>query len=84
MTDGLKKYFEVGTDEELSEHLLIDLKTGLLPPPETNPVFGKDGVTFTYQQYEIAAYAYGMPSVTVPYAAIRPYLSATAASLLND
>lgn len=35
---------------------------------------GKDGVTWYFQPYEIAPYAYGVISVTVPWNELKPYL----------
>lgn len=34
-----------------------------------------DGLIFTYSPYEIGPYAIGMPSVTIPYAELAPYLT---------
>lgn len=36
-----------------------------------NVAFQADGLLFTYGQYEIAAYAMGMPGIKVPYTAIK-------------
>jgi hypothetical protein len=36
---------------------------------------------FTYQQYEIASYAEGMPSFVVPYPDIEPFLTPEAKAL---
>lgn len=41
--------------------------------PSVAPVMEKDGVSFTYQQYEIAAYVVGMPSCVIPYSTLMPY-----------
>jgi len=81
--EGLKKYFNVETDEQLAENLLVDIKNQPLPRPKSAPEFGPDGVTFTYQQYEIAAYAAGIPTATVPYEKIKPFMLASAAKLLE-
>ena len=43
------------------------------------------GVKFVYQPYEISYYAAGKPEFTIPYAAIRPYLTPQAVKLfLNN
>ena len=78
---GLKKYFEVNTDEELEKSLSLE-NTYLLPLPATPPVFTKEGVLFTYQQYEIAAYAAGLPSFIVPYDEAKSLMNTTGKNLL--
>lgn len=78
---GLKKYFEVNTDEELENSLSLE-NTYLLPLPATPPVFTKEGVMFTYQQYEIAAYAAGLPSFIVPYNEAKSLMNTTGKNLL--
>lgn len=78
---GLKKYFEVNTDEELENSLSLE-NTYLLPLPATPPVFTKEGVMFTYQQYEIAAYAAGLPSFIVPYDEAKSLMNTTGNNLL--
>ena len=78
---GLKKYFEVNTDEELENSLSLE-NTYLLPLPATSPVFTKEGVLFTYQQYEIAAYAAGLPSFIVPYDEAKSLMNTTGKNLL--
>ncbi|MCF0198030.1 MAG: DUF4163 domain-containing protein [Bacteroidaceae bacterium] len=70
---GLKGYFEATTDEELYENLLllsddenIDLFSDeFFPLPITPPFLTDRGVEVLYQQYEITAYAYGMPTCVV-------------------
>lgn len=66
------QYFKAESPEgsTLRDALLIDPDT--LPLPATPPAFLADGVAFTYQQYEIACYAAGMPSCIIPYSTIRP------------
>ena len=78
---GLKKYFEVHTDEEMEKFLSLE-NTYLLPLPATPPVFTKEGVLFTYQQYEIAAYAAGLPSFIVPYDEAKSLMNTTGKNLL--
>ena len=78
---GLKKYFEVNTDEELENSLSLE-NTYLLRLPATPPVFTKEGVLFTYQQYEIAAYAAGLPSFIVPYNEAKSLMNTTGNNLL--
>ena len=82
---GLTKYFsdedmEI-TQEELDNYLFLE--TGVVPFPAWTPYPSEEGLVFTYQQYEIAAYAAGMPEFTVPYADILPYLTPEAKTLLD-
>ena len=83
---GLTQYFAADgeteiTQEELDNYLFLE--TGVVPFPAWTPYPSEDGLVFTYQQYEIAAYAAGMPEFTVPYADILPYLTPEAKALLD-
>lgn len=81
----LKKYFEVKTDQELLEILLLNKENPTIkdiPLPQMVPFFDKDGITFIYQQYEIAPYAAGMPQVTIPFSKIKPLLNEAAQELV--
>ena len=84
LTAGLVEYF---TDEEgsinadnLRDYLFLDDET--IPFPVWTPHPTEEGLCFVYQQYEIAAYAMGMPSFIIPYDAVKPYLTPEAADLL--
>jgi hypothetical protein len=79
--DGLKQYFKVKTDEELKANFLNPDNIYMIPLPQALPYFTKEGVKFVYAQYEIASYAAGMPSFTVPYDKIKPLLTAPAVDL---
>ena len=81
---GLKQYFNVKTDEELKDCLLTVEYLELLPMPQCPPLFTKEGVMFVYQQYEIAAYAAGMPSFTVHYDIIKKHMMQTALNLIEQ
>ena len=76
---GLMSYFNENngekplSEEEVREFLQID--GNIIPLPVRNPYLSKDGVVLTYQQYEIAAYAAGMPSFTITYKDILPFLT---------
>lgn len=82
LKSGLKEYFAEVTgngkkrlsDSELAE-MLMGEKVSNLPLPGNPPHFTKDGLEFIYQQYEIAAYCYGMPTFTIPYESIMPFLT---------
>ncbi len=80
--EGLKQYFKVKTDEELKTNFLNPDNIYIIPLPQALPYFTKEGVKFVYAQYEIASYATGMPSFTVPYDKIKSILTVPAASLL--
>lgn len=81
---GLIEYFKVKPGEELKDYLLLSDESAFLPLPQTPPVLLKDGVGFVYQQYEIAAYAMGMPRFVIPYSEIKPLLTTTALSLIEE
>lgn len=66
---GLYISFEVSTDDELAECLMLDedkYSVTNLPLPQCAPWIDEDGLHFIYQQYEIAAYAAGMPGACIP------------------
>lgn len=73
--DGLwNQYFKENADEgsTLGDMLIINPDT--LALPAFPPMFDDKGLVFTYQQYEIASYADGMPSCTLPYFVLRPFM----------
>ena len=50
--------------------------SGIIPlPKQYEPYPSADGIVFTYAQYEIACYAAGMPTFTIPYSDVQPFLS---------
>ena len=61
------------TQQDLFDRLLIE--GDRIPLPALQPYPTRDGLVFTYQQYEIASYADGMPNFTIPYQDIAPYLT---------
>lgn len=72
-----EQYFKPSADREgapttLKGSLLIEPDDMQLPI--CGPQFGADGITFVYGQYEIAPYAAGMPSCTLPYSSLRNLL----------
>ena len=82
---GLAQYFadddmEVSPDE--LDNILF-LESGIIPLPAWTPYPGEDGLVFTYQQYEIAAYAAGMPNFTIPYTDLLPYLTPEAKAVMG-
>ena len=82
MTDSLKAYFGVDTDEELRNQLLKDNEYPLVPLPRCGPLFTTIGVLFQYQSFEITCYANGMPYFILPYEQLKPYMTETARRLV--
>lgn len=52
--------------------------------PGVAPALMEDGVIFCYGAYEIGAYALGLPSVTLPYDKVKPYLTPEVQKLLDE
>ncbi len=65
----LMMHLNDGRDEESRISLLVDEIE-----PNGNFSIGPDGVTFTYNQYEIAAYVFGVIDILIPAKEIKPYL----------
>jgi hypothetical protein len=82
---GLTEYFSDNdgtvTEDNVREFLFLDSDT--IPFPVWIPAPTADGLCLTYQQYEIAAYAMGMPSFILPYEDVKPYLTPEAIDLLK-
>jgi hypothetical protein len=87
LVKGLISYFseygEQMTEESLMEHLMLWEEITQIPLPGWDPYPSADGLVFTYQQYEIASYADGMPNFTVPYKDAAPYMTPQAKNVLN-
>lgn len=84
---GLKQYVEstgqkVNDDKQLAEVLFINNDVNYLPLPETPPYLTEKGMAFIYQPYEIAPYAVGSISFTIPYENLKPFLTETVNKLL--
>lgn len=69
------------SDEELNDYLFID--DGIIPIPQCQPWPTGEGLAFEYQQYEIAAYALGMPYFVIPFDEIKPFLTKEAVKALG-
>lgn len=89
--EGLRKYFSTEGQEPISDDDLLQELVSYsgsideLPLPDSEPYLTEKGVKFVYQPYEISYYAAGKPEFTIPYAAIRPYLTSEAVKLfLNN
>ena len=82
---GITAYFSDDgmeiSPEELDNYLFLE--TGIVPFPAWAPYPDEDGLVFTYQQYEIASYAAGMPNFTIPFDDLLPYLTPEAKALLD-
>ena len=75
---GLKKYFELSSDEELMGRLMLNKDAGSeIPFPQNDPWITAAGVVFCYSEYEIACYADGMPTFTIPESVIKKKSAAT-------
>lgn len=80
-----KKYFKESSDEDFYGRLLVDDNARyIFPLPATPPIFVRNGVKFTYQQYEIAPYAEGMPSCTIPYERLTDLFTASVKPLVES
>lgn len=79
--DVFAEGFEKQVSKLLAEHLndgrdaesAISLLTDDIEP-NGNFIISQEGVTFTYNQYEIAAYAFGVIDILIPADEIKPYL----------
>jgi len=85
--EGVRSYFKefdepVATDEQLKDMLISVDDINRIPLPSAPPTFSKNGLSFIYQQYEIAPYAAGMVNFDIPYDKIRPFLTPEAAALI--
>lgn len=85
---GLKRYFaECGTtiksDADLTDQLLLEDGKSVndLPLPAEGLYITPQGIVFTYGQYEIAPYAAGIPTFTVPFEQLKPYMTYAAIDL---
>jgi len=86
--EGVRSYFQeyeqdVTTDERLKDMLIGVDDVNRIPLPNNPPLFTKNGLSFTYQQYEIAPYAAGMINFNISYEKIRPFLTKEAAEVLK-
>lgn len=82
---GLVSYYSADnkqfTEEDLKSHLQV--KGDIIPLPSYTVYPSKDGLVFTYTEYEIAPYSDGMPTFTLPYSDVKPFLTDAAKKLLN-
>ena len=86
LTSGLKNYFSenIGTkDINLEDFIFGPIDSDFPKLPEEGPYLTADGITFIYQEYEIAPYAAGKPMFTIPYNVIEPYLNHTGKTFIR-
>ncbi len=74
------QYFEAGDEFKMEDALIIDPQE--FPLPAVAPYFTSKGLTFIYQQYEIACYAAGMPTCTLSYHDVAPLMTPDARRLI--
>lgn len=87
--EGVRSYFgsfdnSKPSDDELLSELIGVPDVNRIPLPSSPPVFTPDGLSFTYQQYEIAPYAAGMINFNIAYDKVLPYLTPEAAELVVE
>ena len=82
---GLKRYFEVSSDEELAEALMLSDEYSInnLPKPYLDPWLNSKGLVFMYGNYEIASYAAGHPTFTIPYSRLKNILTSSALDMIE-
>lgn len=80
LVKGIMSYYKKAgagmTEKQVMESLFIENNT--IPLPATAPSFTPQGISFVYQQYEIACYAAGIHQFTISYKDIWPYLTSEA------
>lgn len=85
MRKGLVSYFaadnEEGFKEEDLESVLDESARYYIPMPQCPPLFTSEGILFLYNQYEIAAYAMGLPCFVLTWEKLKPHLNVTAKRL---
>lgn len=85
--EGVRSYFKEFDNNAPTDDELQDLLNGVndinrIPLPSCAPAFTKRGLSFVYQQYEIAPYAAGMVNFNIPYDKVLPFLTKEAAALI--
>lgn len=61
----------------------VEFDSDVLPLPVYAPYLTPGILNFSYQQYEAAAYAYGMPSCEIPVNVLLPYMTTAAKNLVK-
>ena len=79
----LEDSFEVANWKDLKECLILNDYEDKVPLPKNPPYLKGDTLMFVYQQYEIAAYAYGLPVAAIPLKDLKGMLSPSFVKTLN-
>jgi hypothetical protein len=66
----LREYFKVSNDSKISDFLLVDSL-----PSANNCIITTKGITYSYDPYEIAAYAAGQIKLYIPYKEVEGCLT---------
>lgn len=77
-----KQYFKAESDSAMEQSLLQPLANVTLP--SCPPYVTKDGIAFTYQQYEIAPYSEGMPSCVLSIFDVHNFLNPDFAKYVEE
>ena len=85
LVKGIISYFaDAGLEvDEDKVREYISLDDDLIPLPKWEPYPSENGLVFTYQQYEIASYAAGMPSFTIPFSEAAPFMTPECKKILG-
>ncbi|MBP3826837.1 MAG: DUF3298 domain-containing protein [Prevotella sp.] len=83
ITQELQKDFNVNSWEELKEQLFVDEYASYVPMPQGDPYIVNDSIVFSYQQYEIGAYAIGMPGAKIAINDLRKMLAPSFLKILK-
>lgn len=77
LIEGLLSYYN-DNEVQLSETDMrsrLQIEGDIIPLPVQQPYPSKEGLVFTYNQYEITCYADGMPSFVIPFDKIAPFMT---------
>lgn len=85
IVDGLSQYFGMTDFTALKGRLQIegDYSRTKFPLPQGNPGLSADGLHVQYGLYEIAPYAAGAPSVSIPYTRLKNILTPVAKQMIK-
>ena len=82
MYEGLKDYLGQDITPNFNMKVSDMLFVKRIPLPADHLVMRQNGLFFLYQLDEIAGYVYGMPSFTLPYDKVMPFMTAEAVELI--
>lgn len=84
--DELKQqYFEVKNDEDFFDLLFLNdtPNRSNFPLPRCEPWITSEGIVFQYGEYEIAAYAQGLPYCIIPFHKLTKYLNTSVRNIIE-